>query len=172
MKVLLRQDIEKLGKIGEVKEVARGYARNYLIPKGYAYPATEKYLKQIQADLYYKEKKRQKSLRKIESIITRLEKQSYTIRVKVGSEGKLFGIITKEDIVKAITSDVGIKLDKNEIILEEPIKEIGTYVVEVRLKPKDLSEGHFCAKIRLWVVADTTDVKSNGPVNVKNETTR
>lgn len=132
MKVILTEDIEKLGQKGEIKVVSSGYARNYLIPKGLAEEATpgrlkdNKLKKTAKANKYSKEKENAQALAK------QLSEKVILFKTKSGEGGRLFGSVTSADIAEAITAE-GIKVDKKKIQMEEPIKALGNYQVKVKL---------------------------------------
>ena len=132
MQVILREDIDKLGKIGDLVKVADGYARNYLVPGKKAIEATPKNLhamdhaKKMVADRIRKLKK------EASADADRIKGLSVTIKAKVGEEGKLFGSVTSMDIAEAAKAQ-GIELDKRKIVMEEPIKRLGEYSLTVKL---------------------------------------
>jgi large subunit ribosomal protein L9 len=132
MQVILREDIEKLGKIGDMVKVADGYARNYLVPAKKAIEATPKnvhamdHAKKMVSDRIRKLKK--EAVADAENI----KALAITIRAKSGEEGKLFGSVTSMDIAEAAKAQ-GVALDKRKIVLEEPIKRLGDYTVTVKL---------------------------------------
>ncbi len=132
MQVILREDIEKLGKIGDLVKVADGYARNYLVPGNKAIEATPKnvhameHAKKMVADRIRKLKK------EATAEADRIKGLAVTIKAKVGEEGKLFGSVTSMDIADAVKAQ-GTEIDKRKIVLEEPIKRLGDYTVTVKL---------------------------------------
>lgn len=145
MKVILKQDFEKLGNAGDIVTVKNGYARNFLIPRQIAYEATPGNLRRFE-----EEKKRQalqsnKEVKKAEKLAKELEKVSCTIAVAVGEEDKLFGSVTSQDIASAL-EEKGMGIDRRKIQLEEPIKSLGIYTVPVKLHPE------VTANIKVWVV--------------------
>jgi len=148
MKVIFVKDFEGKSKRGEIKDVKDGYARNYLIPSGYAIPATKENIKFIEERKKIEEIKREK--RKKLAIDTKkaLNKVSLTIRVKAGQDDKLFGAITSEIITEELKSQAKIEIDRHQVILDEPIKKLGRYKIPVKLG--DEIEG----EIKLWVVRE------------------
>lgn len=134
MKVILRKDQEKLGTVGAVVEVRDGYARNFLIPKGIAYPASEGSMRALTEEKKQTERRESKQLKSSQSLAAQLEKLSVTIKVKVGEDDKLFGSVTSQDIADAV-KEKGIELDKRSIELPEPIKALGQYTADVKLHP-------------------------------------
>lgn len=145
MKVILRQDVKGLGSAGEIKDVADGYARNYLYPRGIVLEASDANLRRWENEKKALEKKKAVELLKTQEFAARLEKVSCTITVKIGEENKMFGSVTVSDIASSL-SDAGFTIEKKDILLEEPIKKPGAYVVEVRVS----SQVH--AKVKVWVV--------------------
>ncbi len=147
MKVILRKEHEKLGKPGEIVTVKDGYARNYLIPKSLAYPATEGYTRALEEEKKQASKRLDKELKSNQTLATELEKVSITLQMKVGEDEKLFGSVTSQMIGDAL-KEKGIDIDKRLIDLEEPIKALGIYNVNVKLHQ------HVTAKVKVWVVRE------------------
>ena len=133
MKVLLVQDVEKLGSAGEVKEVSGGYGRNYLIPKGFAVLATRGQVKQAEERLAAQRRRDEAARRDAEALAARINGQTLRFTAKVGELDRLYGSITNADIAEKIQSQLDIEIDRRKIVLEEPIKRIGIYPVKVRL---------------------------------------
>ena len=131
MRVILLQDIDKTGKKYEVKEVADGYARNFLIPQGLAKPATEKALKWLEAQKEVLKEKAEQDLKKIQDLATALDGQEIIIPVKVGEEKQLFEAIALPKIFEKL-KEMGFEVKKTQIILTEPIKELGEFPVKIR----------------------------------------
>ena len=153
MKVILKKDIDNLGHLGDVKEVAEGYARNYLFHKGLVLEATESNLNNLKKQKELIEKKKSDDRLKVKELADGMSKLSINIPVSVGETGKLFGVITKDDIAKAFETDTGKTIDKHDIILDEPIKEIGVYTVEMRIRSEKFPDQKpEIAKIKVWVV--------------------
>ena len=134
MEIILRADVQHLGKIGEVVKVKDGYARNYLLPKGLAYPATEANKKRIafEGERLAKQHAAEKTAAETEA--TRLADVHLTFAVKVGEEQKLYGSITASDIQRKL-EELGIKVDKRKIDLSEPIRELGDFQVGIKIHP-------------------------------------
>lgn len=147
MKVILRKDFESLGKMGDVVEVKPGFARNYLIPRNIAYAALKGNLKALEEEKKIHAKREQKELSKSEKLAVELEKVSVTIPVQVGEEDKIFGTVTSQMIADAL-AEKGFEIDKRRIEIEEPIKSLGIYGVNIKLHPK------VSAKIKVWVVRE------------------
>ena len=132
MKVILTKDVPKLGKSGEMKQVADGYATNFLIPQQLAVPAAGGAYRAWQHDIANREEKRQKERAEAEIAATRIASTTLTMGVKVGEGGKLYGSITSKDIADALARR-GIEIDRHKIELEEPLKTLGTYKVAVKV---------------------------------------
>ena len=135
MEIILREDVQHLGKVGEVVKVKDGYARNYLLPKGLAYPATEANKKRIAFEGERISKQRAAEKTAAESEATRLADVQLTFQVKVGEEEKLYGSITASDIQRKL-EELGIHVDKRKIDLAEPIRELGEFKVGIKIHPE------------------------------------
>jgi len=147
MRVILIKDIEKLGRKYEVKEISSGYARNYLIPKKLAVPATDKLLKWAETKREEQEKKAEEKLKKISSSVLEIDGLEVEILVKVGEEKQLFEKINQQKISDAL-KELGYNVKKTQIELEEPLQEIGEF--PVKLKFPDKLE----AEIKVIIVAE------------------
>jgi large subunit ribosomal protein L9 len=132
LKVILTKDVPKLGKSGEMKQVADGYATNFLIPQGLAVSAAGGAYRAWQHDVASREEKRQKEKADAEIAATRIASTTLTMGVKVGEGGKLYGSITAKDIADALARR-GIEVDRHKIDLEEPLKTLGTYKVAIKV---------------------------------------
>lgn len=133
MKVILVEDIEKLGHKGDVVEVADGYARNYLIPRDLVLEATPANLKELE-----KRKKRQAGREaqeeaKAKELAARLRDRTIVVQAKAGEGGRLFGSITGQDIARTVALDLGVELDRRKIELKDPLKALGEHIVPIRL---------------------------------------
>ncbi len=135
MKVILQEDVNKLGSRGEVKNVADGYARNYLIPKGLATEATPKALKELESKQHIIQRKENEELEKMKAIAGKLEEKQVTLKARVGEAGKLFGSVTSKDIAEKLEEE-GIRVDRRKIDLEDPIRGLGVYNVPIKLHPE------------------------------------
>ncbi len=133
MKVIFTKNLNGFAKTGEVKEVREGYATNYLIPKGFAEIATTQVLAKVERALQSADKRKQKELEKLSQLKAELETKSFTIKVKVGEKGQVFGGVHEKDILDAVNKKTVSKLSKNQIDLEHPIKEIGTHTIKLKL---------------------------------------
>jgi len=146
MKVILTKPVESLGEISDIINVKDGYARNFLIPRGLALKASDTNLK-IFEEAKRVEKIREKKIKQEALTLSKkLEKTSCTITVKT-EDDKMFGAVTSMDIAKAY-SEQGIDLDKTDILLKEPIKELGIYNVSVKLHSEVTTE------VKVWVVKE------------------
>ena len=139
MKVILTKDVPKLGKSGEIKDVADGYAENFLIRQRLAVPAAGGAFRAWQHDIASREEKRQREREEAEIAATRIASTTLTMGVKVGDGGKLYGSITSKDIADALGRR-GINIDRHKIELEEPLKSLGTYKVAIKVLPGVMSE--------------------------------
>ncbi len=134
MKVILTNDVDKLGKSGELKDVADGYARNFLIPRKLAVPAAGGAFRAWQHDIASREEKRTRERADAEIAAQRIGSTTLTMGVKVGEGGKLYGSITAKDIADALGRR-GIVVDRHKVDLDEPLKTLGTYKVAIRVFP-------------------------------------
>jgi large subunit ribosomal protein L9 len=132
VKVILTTDVPKLGKSGEMKNVADGYATNFLIPQKLAVPAAGGAFRAWQHDIASREEKRQREREEAEIASNRISSTTLTMGVKVGEGGKLYGSITTKDIADALARR-GIEIDRHKIDLEEPLKSLGTYKIAVKV---------------------------------------
>jgi len=133
MKIILQQDIPKVGKVGEVVTVADGYARNFLFPRAFAVPATGGALKQHNARAAQEASKGARMLDQARATAARLEATPVIITARVGAGSKLYGSITAADLATAAKQATGVELDRRRIALVDPIKNLGTYSISVRL---------------------------------------
>lgn len=134
MEIILREDVQHLGKAGEVVKVKDGYARNFLLPKGLAYPATEANKKKITYEAQRIAKQREAERTAAESEAGRLASVELTFAVKVGEEDRLYGSVTASDIQRRL-EEQGIHVDKRKIELPEPLRSLGDFRVGVRIHP-------------------------------------
>ena len=132
MKVILTKDVDKLGKSGEMKTVADGFATNFLIPRSLAVPAAGGAYRAWQHDIASREDKRVRERADAEIAATRIASTTLTMGVKVGEGGKLYGSITSKDIADALARR-GITVDRHKIDLEDPLKTLGTYKVAIKV---------------------------------------
>ena len=144
MEVILLQDVEKLGKSGAIIKVNDGFARNFLIPRGFAAVSTEKNLRLIERQKQLKQAQAEKDKKLSQELSAKMNGVSCTVAVETNENDKLYGSVNQIDIANALEVE-GYKVDKKNIILEKPIEELGIYDIEVRLHPE------VTTKIKLWV---------------------
>ena len=147
MKIILKEDCERVGKAGEIVTVADGYARNYLMPRGLAMQVTRGNMAVYEADRRQKEVSKNKTKRTAEALVKELEKVSCTAVVQVGEEDRVFGSVTNQHIADLL-KEKGYDIDRRNILLDEPLKALGVYTVGIHLHPE--VEG----KVRVWVVKE------------------
>lgn len=145
--IILQQDVDDLGTAGEVVDVAPGYARNYLLPQGFALPATEGNLNRVREERLREERAAERVREKAESLASKLSGRSITFHERAGEGGALFGSVSVDDVVGALSDD-GIEVDPDQVLLDEPIKELGVYSVAVDLHADVKPE------LKVWVVAE------------------
>ena len=176
MKVLLKEDVFKLGSVGDEVEVKDGYGRNFLIPTGKALLATPKNLKQFRHQKSLVDHKVKKFKGVAQALADQLAKLSLSVKKKVGEQGKLFGSVTTQDIGELVAAN-GVEIDRRKIQLSEPIKALGEFKVPIKLHPEVTDE------ITLTVIAEEstetpktakvpeTDAETEVPVeeSVENE---
>jgi large subunit ribosomal protein L9 len=133
MRIVLRNDVPTLGKRGDILEVADGYARNYLLPKGQAIQATEGVESQASAMRRARDLRDARDRETAETVARRLVPQVIRISARAGAEGKLFGSVTSADVVEAVASQTGVELDRRKLQMDEAIKSLGTHEVPVKL---------------------------------------
>jgi large subunit ribosomal protein L9 len=147
VKVVLKKSIDRLGNVGDVVTVADGYARNYLIPRDLATRADAGKIKLIEHERRVIRAREDKVIKDTQELAGRIEQISCTISAKAGEEDRLFGSVSAADIALAL-DEAGIEIDKKNVQLEEPIKELGVYSV-----PIDLGRG-ITARLKVWVVRE------------------
>jgi large subunit ribosomal protein L9 len=147
MEVILREDVKSLGKAGQLVRVKPGYARNFLLPRGLAYEATEGNKKRIAAESKARETRASHDRQEAQTLADELAKVSLTLSAKAGEGDRLFGSITTQDVADALAA-AGHQIDRRKLELEHPIKSLGEHVVPVRLH----AEVH--AAIRVTVVPE------------------
>jgi large subunit ribosomal protein L9 len=133
MKIVLRSDVDNVGKKGDIVDVADGYARNYLIPKGQAIVATPGVQAQAEAMRRSRDKKDARDREAAEHVARMLVPTVIRIAGRAGAEGRLFGSVTSADVAEAVAAQSGVELDRRRIHLAEPIKSLGTHEVPVKL---------------------------------------
>jgi large subunit ribosomal protein L9 len=147
MQVILRDRLENLGGAGDVVNVKAGYARNYLIPQGLAFPATDANVKRIEREKAQVAKRANEELQGARQRAAAFEGVSVTFTARAGEEGKLFGSITTADIAEKL-GEQGIEVDRKQIQLDEPIKALGVFSVPVRLHADVRPE------LKVWVIKE------------------
>lgn len=133
MKVILLQDVKSLGKKDAIVEVSDGYGQNYLIPRKLAVAATAGNMNEVKQRKESLDNKAKKELEAAKEYAAKLNDKIVTIYAKVGENGKLFGAISNKDIQEAIKTQYGLEVDKKKIVLNEPIKTVGSHIVEIKL---------------------------------------
>ncbi len=136
MKVILQQEVKKVGKKGDIIEVSEGYARNYLLPQKLAIPATDGNVNVAKQQKAAEERKQQRILDEAKVLAAQLAKVSVTVSVKTGEGGKLFGSVTSKDIADAMQAQHNIEIDKRKIEMKEAIKSLGTFPVTIKIHPE------------------------------------
>jgi large subunit ribosomal protein L9 len=147
VKVILREDLEKLGDAGEIVTVKPGYARNFLLPRGLAYEATASNVRQLEAEKRRTEQRAKRDFLEARRRASQLEGLSLTFHAKAGEESKLFGSITSADIADRVKEQgFDFEIDRRQIELDDPIKALGVYTVTIRLHAEVKPE------IKVWVI--------------------
>ena len=136
MKIILREKVDNIGKKGEIVEVASGYARNFLLPKNLALRATSSNVKQWEGRKRIVQQRKEKGKLKALRIAEKLKKVRLILRRDMGEEGKLFGVVTSQDIVEEIKKKLNLKIDHRKVNLTEPIRVIGIKEVSLKLHPE------------------------------------
>jgi large subunit ribosomal protein L9 len=133
MQVLLVHDVDRLGQAGEVKKVADGYARNFLFPRGLAVAATPGAIKQAEMQRQAEAQREAKELTEAQALAETLDGLTVTFQAKAGDTDRLYGSITNVNIANALSEKIGQEVDRRKIELEEPLKDLGTHAVTIRL---------------------------------------
>jgi len=147
MKIILRQDYENLGVMGDLVDVKSGYARNFLFPRKIALPLSKGNLQILNEEKKRRELRLNKEKKKAEQTAKELTKVSLTAPVTVGDEDRVFGSVTSNTIAELL-KEKGYEIDRKKVILEEPIKALGIYPIKIKLHP-DVE-----AEVKLWVVKE------------------
>ncbi|MBN1871376.1 MAG: 50S ribosomal protein L9 [Candidatus Omnitrophica bacterium] len=145
MKVILLDDIDKLGKLGDVVQVEKGYARNFLFPRNLAVEALDKNLKILEIRKRKKAEQLAKEKAEMQALADRISSTSITVAMAAGEEDKLFGSVTADHIAEAFKVE-GIEIDRKKISLTESIRKLGVYPIEIKLHPE------ITATTKVWVV--------------------
>ena len=144
MEIILTENVENLGKVGDIKKVKDGYARNYLIPRALAVVASAGNTKRIEKEKAKKLALYAEQQKQAQQKADELAKVSITVAVEVNDQEKLYGAVTESEILKALEAE-GQKVEKKSLVIEKPIEELGIFEVGVKLHPEVI------AKVRLWV---------------------
>lgn len=136
MKVILQKDVRNIGQKGEVVEVAEGYGRNFLLPRGLAVEATSGNLRQITQQQEIESAKAERELKEAEQVGAKLQDKQLVVKAKVGDAGKLFGSITTQELADQFRKQLSVEIDKRKIDLKEPIKSLGIHPMVVKVHPK------------------------------------
>jgi large subunit ribosomal protein L9 len=147
MEILLRKDVEKLGKAGDIVTVADGYARNFLFPHHLAAEVTSENLRRLSDDTRRAERDAERHREVLREVAKRIEATSCTIAAQATDSGTLFGSVAAAHVAQALRQE-GFEIDEKAVRLEQPVKETGVYAIEIQLAP-DIT-----ATTRVWVVAD------------------
>jgi large subunit ribosomal protein L9 len=148
IQVLLTQEVEKLGKAGEVKRVARGFARNFLLPRGLAVIPTAGAMRQVEMNAKAAMKRNAKLSNDAKGLAEQLAKQMLVFTAKVGEQGRLYGSITTQDIADKLQEQLGVEIDRRKIELAEPLRLVGDHSVTIRL------HGDVSAKVAIQIKAE------------------
>lgn len=133
MQVVLLKDVKRLGTAGEVRTVADGYARNYLIPRGLAKPATPGAVREAQAQMAVQARQAAREQAQAQMLAEELSGVTLTFKARAGETGRLYGSVTTADIAEELEKQTGKSIDRRRLVLEEPIRELGTFEVPIRL---------------------------------------
>ena len=133
MRVILKAEVRGLGRTGEIKDVADGYARNYLLPKGLAIEATGSELKVLAQERQTEKTRKDRAHQDAEELAKRLGEITLVFKLKAGEQGKTFGSVTAKEVADALKKEAKAEIDKTKIVLHEPLRSLGVHTVEVRL---------------------------------------
>jgi large subunit ribosomal protein L9 len=139
MKVILREDVKNIGDMGQIVDVADGFGRNYLVPRGLAVEANIRSIKSLEHDKKVIQEKARKIKNQAQDLASKVSSAAVVIKAKAGEEGKLFGSVTTMDIAEQLKK-VGFDIDKKKISMEEPIKRLGSYSVKIKIHPEIAAE--------------------------------
>jgi len=135
MEVILLQDVKSLGKKGEIVKVSDGYARNFILPKKLGVEKTPKTLNDLKLQQAAEEKLRQEILAEAKALGEEIKTKSVTLKIKSGEGGRTFGSVSTKEIAVALKEQLNLDIDKKKLVLPEPIRNLGTTIVPVRLHP-------------------------------------
>ena len=136
MKIILLKDVKSLGKKGDLVEVSTGYARNYILPKKLGVEATGKNINDLKLQKAHQDKMAAEQLEAARELKEELEKKELALSIKVGDNGKAFGAISSKELAQAVKDQLGLTVDKKKIVIDEPIKTLGSHEVKMKLHPK------------------------------------
>lgn len=136
MKVILLQDVKSLGKKDQIVDVSDGYARNFVLPKKLGIEATSKNLNDLKLKKAHEDKVAAEILAEAQALADQMKEESITLSIKVGEGGKTFGSVSSKEIAEAVKKQLGHDIDKKKIVLKEPIKSLGTHIVDIKLHTK------------------------------------
>jgi len=140
MKVILLEDVKKVGKKGEVVEVSEGYARNFLLKKKLGKAATNTAINDIKLQQAADQRRKAEQLEEARELAKKIEAAQLALKVKAGDNGKIFGSVSTKEIAAGIKEQLGVTIDKKKLSLKEPIKSIGTHTVTIKIHPKVISK--------------------------------
>jgi large subunit ribosomal protein L9 len=163
VKIILTQDVPNLGQTGDVKDVAAGYARNYLIPNELAVKASPGAIKEFERLQAAQVLREERLAARAEALAERLGTLTLSFEAKAGGKGRLYGSITTADIADALEREIGEKLDRRKHILSEPLRQIGRHVVSVRLSPDVVAE------VKVLVKPEGGEIPEEEPVELADE---
>jgi large subunit ribosomal protein L9 len=135
MRVILKSEVKGLGHLGDIKDVADGYARNYLLPKGLAIEATGSQLRHLAQERESEKAKKDRAHGDAEALAKRIGEVTLVFKLKAGEQGKTFGSVTAKEVAEALTKEAKAEIDRTKVVLHEPLKSLGVHTVEVRLLP-------------------------------------
>ncbi len=145
MKVILLQDVKSLGKKDQIVDVSDGYARNYVLPKKLGIEATPKNLNELRLKKVHEDKVAAELLAEAQALADQMKEENVTLSIKVGEGGKTFGSVSSKEVAEAIKKQLGHDIDKKKIVLKEPIKSVGTHIVDIKLHTKVTAQ--LCVKV-------------------------
>ena len=140
MKVILLEDVKKLGKKGDLVDVSDGYARNMLLKKKLGIEATNKNINDLKLQKAHQDKVAAEQLQEARDLAEEISRKKISMKMKVGDNGKAFGTISTKEMAQAVKDQLGYELDKKKFSVDEPVKALGNYVVKIKLHPKVTAE--------------------------------
>lgn len=140
MDVILLEDVKSLGKKGDLVKVSDGYARNFILPKKLGLEATPKNLNDLKLQKAAQEKREKEILEEARTLAGTIAQKNITLKLKTGEGGRTFGSISTKEIAQALKDQLGLEIDKKKLVLAEPLRNIGTYTVPIKLHAKVTAE--------------------------------